>query len=166
MANKEYPINDDGLVTSAEKLDTTKENAIIKMKTTYYGQDEDDETELITKGIYRKKGNISQILYQDSEATGFYDCETKLTAHGNEFVSILRRGNKVGSDLMVKCDKKLYSKYDTPMGSICIGIMGDQIDNQFNENGGRLHMKYTIDMNGSFVSENEIDIIVELIPTV
>lgn len=78
-------------------------------------------------------------------------------------VSILRRGNKVGSDLIVQYDKKLYSQYTTPMGSVLIGVMANVIENSFNENGGTLHMKYTIDMNGSFVSENEIDISVELI---
>lgn len=163
MSNNEYPINDDSLITNAEKLNKQQENAIIKMKTIYYGQDGDDETELVTKGIYRKKGSISQIVYQDSEATGFYDCETKLTAHGDRLVSILRCGNKVGSDLMVQCDKKLYSQYETPMGSICIGIMASQIDNHLDENGGKLYMKYTIDINGSLVSENEIDITVELL---
>ena len=49
------------------------------------------------------------------------------------------------------------------MGSVLIGVMANVIENSFNENGGTLHMKYTIDMNGSFVSENEIDISVELI---
>jgi len=155
--------NDIGIVTSAEKLNTKEENAIIKMKTIYITDEGKDETEIITKGVYRKKGSLSQIMYQDSEATGFYDCETKLTARSNAFVSILRRGNQIGSDLMIQCDKKLYSQYTTPMGSICIGVMANQIDNSFNENGGNLYMKYTIDMNGSFVSENEITVNVELI---
>lgn len=163
MLNKKSKINDDVLITNAEKLNTKEENAIIKLKTIYHGQDGDDQTELLTKGIYRKKGNLSQIVYQDSEATGFYDCETKLTANGNDSITILRRGHKVGSDLIVQCNKKLYSKYDTPMGSICIGITGSLIDNHLNENGGSLNMKYTIDMNGSLVSENEITITVELI---
>ena len=154
---------DTGIVTIAEKLDTNQENAIIKMKTVYISENEEDETEIITKGVYRQKGNLSQIIYQDSEATGFYYCETKLIANGNNFVSILRRGDKVGSDLMIQCDKKLYSQYPTPMGSVCVGVMANQIDNSFNENGGSLHMKYTIDMNGSFVSENEIIVNVELI---
>lgn len=165
MVNNEFTVNsNDSIVTNAEKINSKEENAIIKINTIFIGQDdEEDKTELITKGIYRQKGSLTQIIYQDTEVTGFYDCETKITARSDKFVSILRRGNKVGSDLMVQCDKKLYSQYITPMGSILIGVMANLIENSFNENGGNLHMKYTIDMNGSFVSENEIDISVELI---
>lgn len=164
MSNREYIVNDESLVTSFERLNTQEENAIIKIKTLCYDQDgEDDEMDLLTKGVYRKRGNLSQILYQDSEATGFYDCETRLIAHGNSSVSIVRQGEKVGSDLIVQQEKKLYSQYKTPMGGVCIGIMGNQIDNRLGESGGTLYLRYTIDMNGSFVSENEISITVELI---
>lgn len=165
MINSEIVANgNDNIITNAEKINSKEENAIIKINTIYIGQDdEEDTTELITKGVYRQKGNLTQIIYQDTEVTGFYDCETKITAKKNDLVSIFRRGNKVGSDLIVQYDKKLYSQYTTPMGSVLIGVMANVIENSFNENGGTLHMKYTIDMNGSFVSENEIDISVELI---
>lgn len=164
MINNEFLIdNGDNIITTTESTNAKKENAIIKINTTYISQDDEDVSELITKGIYRQKGSLTQIIYQDSETTGFYDCETKITARNDNFVSILRRGENIGSDLMVQCDKKLYSQYTTPVGSILIGVKASLIENSFDVDGGRLHMKYTIDMNGSFVSDNEIDVTVELL---
>jgi uncharacterized beta-barrel protein YwiB (DUF1934 family) len=165
MVESEFKIDNDDIVVNIEKFNPHRENAIIKIETTYYGKDghDDDETEITTKGLYRMKGNVAQIVYQDSELTGFYDSETKVTAHGESFVSILRKGNKVDSNLMVQCGKKLFSEYSTPMGSIAVGIMGNTIENHFDEDGGTLRMNYTLDMNGSLVSDNEIKITVRLL---
>jgi uncharacterized beta-barrel protein YwiB (DUF1934 family) len=156
---------DDDVVIYKEEVDRKDENAIIKVKTISRGYEDDDvdETEIITKGIYRTKGSICQMLYQDSEATGFFNCETKITAFKGRSVSIMRRGDNVSSDLIVQCDKKLYSQYETPMVTMNVGILANQIDNQLDQNGGTLHMSYTIDINGSLVSENVVDISVELI---
>lgn len=154
---------DENLIVNAETLDHREENSIVKMKTVYRSPDEEDESELTTKAVYRKRGSLCQIIYQDSETTGFFDGETKITAESDRLVSILRRGHRVGSDLMIQCDRKLYSQYETPLGSVCIGVLASQIDNHLDSDGGTLHMVYTIDINGSLVSENEIYITVELL---
>jgi uncharacterized beta-barrel protein YwiB (DUF1934 family) len=134
------------------------------MKTIYYKQGkEDDGTEIITKAMYRKKGNIAQIMYEDSEATGFFESETKVTTNGSNFVSIIRQGSSIGSDLMIQCGKKLFSEYNTPLGSMEVGVMGLAIDNQLGEDGGTLYMRYVLDVNGALLSENEMTITVRLI---
>lgn len=156
---------DDGIIIYKEDVDRNKENAIIKVKTVSRGKDDNDvdETEIITKGIYRVKGSLYQMLYEDSEATGFFNCETKITALSSTSVSIMRRGDNVSSDLILQCDKKLFSQYETPILTMNVGILANQIDNKLDANGGTLHMCYTIDINGSLVSENVVDISVELI---
>jgi uncharacterized beta-barrel protein YwiB (DUF1934 family) len=152
---------EDNVVNTAEKVNPREENVMISIVTNYITDGEEDTMEILTKGIYRTKGSLKQIIYQDTEATGFENCETKINIRDDNFVTILRRGETNGSDLIMQCDKKFYSQYKTPMGSICLGIMASQIDNDLDKNGGKLHIKYTVDMNGSFVSENEISIKVE-----
>lgn len=154
---------DTNIVNHAENINPREENAIIKIKTKYISNDGEDLLDIVTKGVFRTKGSLKQIIYQDTEATGFEDCETKITIRNNSLVTILRRGENNGSDLIMQCDKKFYSQYRTPMGSICLGIMASQIDVSLDENGGTLYMRYTVDMNGSFVSENEINIEISLI---
>ncbi len=158
-------INNPNIIDKDNKLDLScKENAMIKLHTIYVNeQDEEDETELVTTGTFSHNGSYTLIQYEDTEATGFSDCKTKLIANGNDLVNILRKGDNVGSDLTVQCDKKLYSQYMTPAGSMCVGILASDIQNNFDCNGGSLYMKYTIDINGTFVSENEIYIEVTLL---
>lgn len=155
---------DSYVVNNAEKINPREENAMIKLKTKYISvsNNEEDTIDILTKGIYRTKGGLKQIIYQDTEATGFENCETKITIRDDKFVTILRRGENNGSDLIMQCGKKFYSQYRTPMGSICLGVMASQIDSNLDVNGGKLHMRYTVDMNGSLVSENEIYITVSL----
>lgn len=154
---------DNDVVNLAEKVNVKEENAIITIKTYYLSNDEEDSTDIMTKGIYRTKGSLKQIIYQDTEATGFENCDTKITVRGDDFVTILRHGYNNGSDLIMQCEKKFYSQYRTPMGTICLGIMASEVDSTLDESGGNLHMKYTIDSNGSLVSENEVTITVTLI---
>ena len=37
-----------------------------------------------------------------------------------------------------------------------IGIYTHKLENNLNDNGGNLYMKYTIDINTSYMSDNEI----------
>lgn len=163
MSIQNFFNEDTNVVNLTEKINPKDENAIIKMRTNYVANGEEDSMDIVTKGIYRTKGSLKQIIYQDTEATGFENCETKITIRNNDCITIIRRGDNNSSDLIMQCEKKFYSQYRTPMGSICLGVMASQIDSSLDKDGGNLYMKYTVDMNGSLVSENEINITVNLI---
>ena len=52
--------------------------------------------------------------------------------------------------------KKQHCHYNTPYGELMIGVFTHSIVNELNESGGSLYLKYTIDINSSYVSDNEI----------
>ena len=42
-----------------------------------------------------------------------------------------------------------------------VGVFGEEIENTLTENGGKLFMKYSLDINSGLISENEIEISVK-----
>ena len=120
------------------------DNVMIQMKSIQSIYDEKTETELITQGKFSKKNNSYHISYEDSEATGFKGSVTEILVTENKFASIIRTG------------KKHHCHYETPYGSMDIGIYTHSIKNNLMDDGGDLYLKYTIDINASYMSDNEI----------
>lgn len=113
------------------------------------------ETELITSGNFRQSGEEFLISYQDSAATGFEGSETEISVTGSKIASIVRKGS-LSSSLIIEPGKRHHCHYFTPYGNIVIGIYAHELKNELSENGGNLYMKYTIDVNTSYLSDNEI----------
>lgn len=113
------------------------------------------ETELITSGTFRKKDDKFIISYKDSEATGFDGSTTEITVIGNRLASIIRKGSS-SSDLVIEPGRKHHCHYETPYGGMMIGIYTHTIENKLDKSGGSLYMKYTLDINSSYMSDNEI----------
>ncbi len=117
----------------------------------------ENSTELITQAKYKAlKDGSFQITYDESEVTGFAGATTIVTCKGNKEASICRTGGNAVSNLIMDVDKKQHCHYGTPYGELMVGIFTHAIVNELDENGGNLYMKYTIDINSSYVSDNEI----------
>jgi len=130
-------------------------NVMIKMKNIQFMNEDKSELELTTKGEYKKNGDEYLISYEDSGATGFEGSKTSVMVRGNSFASILRDG-KSNSNLIVEKGKKHHCHYVTPYGEMMVGIYTHEIKNELSEHGGKLYMKYTVDINSSYISDNEI----------
>ena len=125
------------------------------MKSIQYVYDEKDETELITKGYMNYNDGSWHISYEDSEATGFKGAVTKIMACGEKYASVTRTG-AANSDLMIEPGKKHHCHYMTPYGAMEVGIYAEHIKNSLASDGGTLEMKYTLDINSTYISDNEI----------
>ncbi len=128
---------------------------MIEMKSIQSVYDDKTETELMTSGKFSYNDGKYTISYLDSEATGFEGSETEVTVTKNKIASIIRRGS-TNSDLVIEPGKKHHCHYNTPYGEMVIGIFTHVLENNLDENGGKLYMKYTIDINTSYMSDNEI----------
>lgn len=128
---------------------------MINMKSIQSVYDEKTETELTTKGRFRIENDTFYISYEDSEATGFEGSVTEISVKESGYASIIRSGS-TNSDLIIEIGKKHHCRYETPYGSMNVGIYTHSIKNELSENGGNLYMKYTIDIDTSYISDNEI----------
>ena len=133
-----------------------KNNVLIEMINVQITLDERTETKLITEGTFEEKAFGYVIAYEDSEATGFVGSVTRIAVMKNRATASIRRMGTSNTSLMLEKDKKHYCYYSTPYGDMRIGVHTNAIESQLDETGGNLVLKYTIDMNSAYMSENEI----------
>lgn len=121
--------------------------------------DERTESELFTNAEINCTRNYSTITYEDTETTGFEGSVTSIKVTGNKEAAVIRTGTS-NSFLTLEIGKKHYCQYGTPFGMFQIGVYTHAIENTVSENG-RLYLKYTLDLNASKLSDNEIIITIQ-----
>lgn len=126
---------------------------MISLTTVQIQDGEKFKTELMTKGTFSRSDSDYIISYEDTEATGFQGSVTTIKTCG-KLVYITRQGTS-NTAISFEPGKKHFSHYETPFGSMQIGVYSKNIINTIKENG-RLYLNYSLDMNGSPISENEI----------
>jgi hypothetical protein rflaF_06381 len=112
------------------------------------------ETELLTKAKFTRENGVDIISYEDTSATGFEGCVTTIKIDGEKSASIVREGT-ANSVLSLEIGRKHFCQYGTPYGSLQIGVYTHTIENNISKNG-RIYLKYTLDLNSSYLSDNEI----------
>lgn len=132
-----------------------KQQIQLKLRSVLYADEERTETELLTEGTMEQADGKFILSYEDSDATGFEGATTTITAENDSVVSIVRTGT-ANSNLVIETGKKHHCLYGTPYGDITVGVFTHKIENDLSENGGKLYLKYTIDVNSAYMSDNEI----------
>ncbi len=128
---------------------------MITLKSVQSSGKDKEEMELITEGLYRKTSDGYIITYDESEATGYEGSKTILTTVGEKQVTMQRKGSTV-SNLVIEKGKKHHCHYGTPYGDFMVGITANDIKSNLENEGGELYFKYVIDINSSYISDQEI----------
>lgn len=131
-----------------------EKDVCITIKSTQIVNSESDTTELFTIGKMGKSGEGYSITYEESEATGFEGSNVTLSV-SDDTVTMLRQGRSM-SNLIIERGKKHHCHYGTEFGDFIVGINTDKITSTLTDDGGDLYLKYTIDINSSFMSQNEM----------
>ena len=136
------------------------DNASITLNTSATAEGNTDTAELFTKGEFREHKGAFYVDYDESEATGYAGSHVQLCIDADKMT--MTRTGKYFSSLVFERGKRHFCHYGTEYGDCMIGISTVQLDNNITAKGGRLHLKYTIDINGGLVTENEITLKVRL----
>ncbi len=136
-----------------------KKKQLISLLSVQVQDGERTESELFTNAEITCNKNCSTITYEDTEATGFEGSVTAVKVNGNNEASVMRTGAS-NSLLLLERDKKTYCQYGTQFGMFQIGVYTHAIENTLKENG-KLYLKYTLDLNASKLSDNEITITIQ-----
>ena len=131
-----------------------KKNVLISLTSIQYQDGEKSETELLTKALFSHENGFDIVSYEDTSATGFEGSVTTIKVEGCKNASIVRAGT-ANSVLSLEIGRKHFCQYGTPYGNLQIGVYTHAIDNTI-QHDGRLYLKYTLDLNSSFLSDNEI----------
>lgn len=132
-----------------------KKDVLINIKGIQSANGESDVTELFTQGLLYRKRESYYITYEESETTGFAGCRMTVRVDGPDKVSLIRHGSS-RSSLTVERGVRNIGFYNTEQGELLIGISASQVDVDLDEKGGTLYFKYSLDINSSHISENEV----------
>ncbi len=136
-----------------------RKNVVIRIVSKQNTENGDNVGEMTVAGTLTVEDDKSIIEYvENNEETGAE--ETTITVFGNDTVSIVRSG-QFSSEMMVEKNTRHHTFYRTPYGELTMGIYGNQVDWSADDNGGVLKMRYTLDFNNGFVSENTMIIYIE-----
>jgi len=115
--------------------------------------DSDDEAfELMTDGEYSRENGISTFSYVESELTGLDGLLTTFNVEPDRVV--LRRGGGLNGDMIFSEKQKHHFLYETPFGSITMGIDTHSIKDNMRDDGGSLEIRYDIEVDNISVSQN------------
>ena len=120
---------------------------------------EEDVMEIKTVGKYGIKNGKTYLSYDEGGALGVDGVTTILKAQDN--LVVLTRTGSLESRLEIEKGERHQCHYSTVYGDLFLGIFGEVLENNFKEDGGKLFMSYTLDVNCEFMSRNDIEITVK-----
>ena len=136
-----------------------KRDAIIRIVSLQRTENGDNSSEMSVVGTLLSEDKKTIIEYiENNEETG--PEETTITVSGSDTVSIIRNG-QFSSEMMVEKGKRHLTFYRTPYGELTMGIYGTNVEFEKDEKGATLKLKYDLDFNNGFVSENTMKIYIE-----
>jgi len=128
-------------------------NVIISIKGSQVNDNGPDEMELVTEGRLVRNGEDSYtISYQETELTGLEGTTTVLRIDGSR-VTLLREGN-FNSQMVFEEGCRHLSMYETPYGSLSVGIDTRRMKNTVGECGGDLEIDYAIEIDNLLAGRN------------
>lgn len=130
---------------------------LISAATTEEGR---DETEFFTVGTFEQTDEGYVIKYGENGEIGYESCQVTITILDSSV--LIERSMPAPSLLTIEKGKKHHMLYGTPYGDFMMGINAFEVQNRITPEGGTLYLKYSIDINSDFVSENEINLKVKV----
>ena len=122
----------------------------------------DEGFELMTDGEYSSNGCLTSFSYIESELTGLNGLLTTFDVEPDRV--ILRRGDGLIGDMIFSEKQKHHFLYETPFGSIMMGIDTHSIKKNLRDDGGSLEIRYDIEVDNVSVSQNLFKINIRSVP--
>ncbi|QAT49210.1 DUF1934 domain-containing protein [Caproiciproducens sp. NJN-50] len=138
-----------------------QENYLISIKGRQRVDDETGEVELTTFGTYVRRGDSRYIVYKEYTSEDKNRTRTSiLKIDGGNKVTLMR-GGEDSTRLILERGKRHLCQYDTEFGNMMIGVFTSRVQSELNDLGGKLEVSYTLDINSSLSSQNEIFITIK-----
>jgi uncharacterized beta-barrel protein YwiB (DUF1934 family) len=113
-----------------------------------------DKIEFSTVGKYTRDGSRYELSYEDGQMMG--ETVTSRITVDADGSAVIERSGGLNSRLNIKPGVRSQSSYQIPEGELLIGINGITVDNRLGATGGKLTLRYSIDVNAALQSKNEV----------
>ena len=112
------------------------------------------EVRVTTVGDYIKKNGKQYIVYKEYDENQTRPRTSILKVEKDKMTMI--RGDDDRTRLILENGKRHLCQYDTGYGNMMIGIFTSQLHSNLTDEGGKLEVRYTLDINSNLSSSNEI----------
>lgn len=123
----------------------------------------EDTVEVVSVGqMYEKDGflclNYEEVV--DENESGVVQVVKNLMKIRDDQVEVIKKG-PTKSHMVFVPERSTYTYYSTPIGEIEVSIFTRQIQREKTTNGFHLMLQYDLEMNQTFISQCNVDIVVE-----
>ena len=136
-----------------------KREVLITLRGTQVTEHGPETVELMTKGTMTGRNGKFAISYEETELTGTAGVTSTFLILNPGRVVLTREGSIQSRMVFVKGVKE-ESLYDLGFGSLLLGVYTKDIQVELTEDGGRLFIDYTVELEQSLTSENSYEIII------
>ena len=138
-------------------------NVIISIRGEQSFEDQEPEViELVTEGRLEREGNSYTLSYQESELTGMEGTLTTFQIEP-ERVTLMRVG-EYSSQMVFQMGRRHMSLYNTPHGSMTIGVNTRHLLADLTDHGGEIEIDYAIEIDHALAGRNIFQIKVQESP--
>ena len=119
-----------------------------------------DSTEFLIHGRLIEKNGKYYLKYTETIGEGGSEGVTTTMKIEDDRVTITRFG-ETNTQMIMETGKKHISLYETPYGSVVIGVIADGISLNMGKSKGKIRIDYDLEINDSFMSKNCINLTYE-----
>lgn len=121
--------------------------------------DQKDTVEMTTAGQMVPTPEGWRLFYDESVASGMEGVTTSMDIQKDQV--LLQRNGAMNSLLVLQKGRRHMCSYNTPYGSMMLGVYTQELRNALTEHGGELDFCYTLDMNAGVTSSHDVHISVK-----
>lgn len=113
-----------------------------------------EEIEIITPGQYFEKNGKKYITYKETEISGSEGTTDTIKIEDNK-VTVMRHGTN-SSHMIFQLGKKHMTHYNTPFGTLLLGMTTTSIHINMKEERGDIEVKYNLEVNHVLMGSNTL----------
>ena len=117
-----------------------------------YEGNQGDTIELVTEGTLQRENGVYVVQYEETEMTGLGGTQTTLTVDGDQ-VTLVRIG-QFNSQMVFQEGRRHLSMYNTPYGSLAIGVNTRHLLAELDDRGGDIEVDYSIEVEHEVAGRN------------
>lgn len=117
---------------------------------------EPEEVALSTTGTYTERGSARFIAYKEYDEDNPRVSHTSVLKVEDDRVTVMRPGSR----LVLEQGRRHICLYDTGYGTLSLGIFTSELSSSLAREGGRLNLKYTLDIDSNLSSSHELEVVI------
>ncbi len=133
-------------------------DVVISVTGIQHGPGGPETMELVTPGKYGVDRDKAFLSYEETELSGKKGTITSFDV-SPKTVSLKREG-QLNAEMIFEEGKKSYFLYETPLGSLMMGLNTNRIQCRLNQHGGYMQIDYNVEVDNAVIGRNRFHVIV------